>query len=107
MTVLAPERPDVIQRDGWLCHGEGVLSACTNPHCEGWRGNAVLGGARTDLCPRCERDHPDSLWDVGTNEFMAGLAAIVAPRKLVRVGRNDPCPCNSGKKAKKCHPEYC
>lgn len=23
----------------------------------------------------------------------------------VKIGRNDPCPCGSGKKAKKCHPE--
>jgi SEC-C motif len=25
-------------------------------------------------------------------------------RKAVKVGRNDPCPCGSGKKAKRCHP---
>jgi uncharacterized protein YecA (UPF0149 family) len=25
----------------------------------------------------------------------------------VRVGRNDPCPCGSGRKAKHCHPEAC
>jgi len=25
------------------------------------------------------------------------------PRHLVKVGRNDPCPCNSGKKYKDCH----
>ena len=24
-----------------------------------------------------------------------------------RVGRNEPCPCGSGKKAKQCHPEFC
>ena len=24
-----------------------------------------------------------------------------------RVGRNDPCPCGSGRKAKLCHPVYC
>ncbi len=26
-----------------------------------------------------------------------------APIKSVKVGRNAPCPCNSGKKAKNCH----
>ena len=26
-------------------------------------------------------------------------------RDKVKVGRNDDCPCGSGKKAKKCHPE--
>lgn len=25
----------------------------------------------------------------------------------VKVGRNDPCPCGSGRKAKQCHPERC
>jgi len=27
-------------------------------------------------------------------------------RKHPTIGRNDPCPCGSGKKTKKCHPEY-
>ncbi|MHC4909766.1 MAG: SEC-C metal-binding domain-containing protein, partial [Planctomycetota bacterium] len=27
-------------------------------------------------------------------------------RSHPKVGRNDPCPCGSGKKVKKCHPEY-
>jgi len=26
----------------------------------------------------------------------------LAPRRVVKVGRNDPCPCGSGKKYKKC-----
>lgn len=26
-----------------------------------------------------------------------------APRRVLRVGRNDPCPCGSGKKYKHCH----
>lgn len=26
-----------------------------------------------------------------------------APRKVARVGRNEPCPCGSGKKFKDCH----
>lgn len=27
----------------------------------------------------------------------------VPPKRMLRVGRNDPCPCNSGKKYKHCH----
>jgi len=27
----------------------------------------------------------------------------VLPRRVVQVGRNDPCPCGSGKKYKDCH----
>jgi len=33
-------------------------------------------------------------------EIMSGATA---PRKSSKVGRNDPCPCGSGKKYKKCH----
>jgi preprotein translocase subunit SecA len=37
--------------------------------------------------------------------YSAGDAAPVAPakREMAKVGRNDPCPCGSGKKFKKCH----
>jgi uncharacterized protein YecA (UPF0149 family) len=40
------------------------------------------------------------------------LAPAAAPPPAVaptsrRVGRNEPCPCGSGRKAKVCHPEYC
>jgi len=27
---------------------------------------------------------------------------VVAPRSVTKIGRNDPCPCGSGKKYKKC-----
>ncbi len=30
-------------------------------------------------------------------------AGVTAPRQVDKVGRNDPCPCGSGKKYKKCH----
>ena len=30
-------------------------------------------------------------------------AGVVQPRRVTKVGRNDPCPCGSGKKYKKCH----
>jgi preprotein translocase subunit SecA len=29
--------------------------------------------------------------------------AVVPVRQVPKVGRNDPCPCGSGKKYKKCH----
>ena len=33
----------------------------------------------------------------------AGAEAQTVKRKETKVGRNDPCPCGSGKKYKKCH----
>lgn len=32
-----------------------------------------------------------------------GPAAAVTPRQALKVGRNEPCPCGSGKKYKQCH----
>jgi preprotein translocase subunit SecA len=38
-------------------------------------------------------------------QFQAGPAQAEAPKpvRAAKVGRNDPCPCGSGKKYKKCH----
>jgi preprotein translocase subunit SecA len=32
----------------------------------------------------------------------AATKTVVGPRSVTKVGRNDPCPCGSGKKYKKC-----
>jgi len=32
-----------------------------------------------------------------------GFSNAPAPRQVVKVGRNEPCPCGSGKKYKECH----
>jgi len=37
------------------------------------------------------------------NPFAAMQRAANPPRRLHKVGRNDPCPCGSGKKFKQCH----
>jgi len=39
-------------------------------------------------------------------QFQTGAAQAEAPKPVragAKVGRNDPCPCGSGKKYKKCH----
>jgi preprotein translocase subunit SecA len=39
-------------------------------------------------------------------QFQAGAAPVEAPKPVrsgAKIGRNDPCPCGSGKKYKKCH----
>jgi len=35
-----------------------------------------------------------------------GFSNAPSPRHVVRVGRNDPCPCGSGKKYKECHESH-
>jgi len=39
---------------------------------------------------------------VGINKLTQKKKALIAAGKSTKVGRNDKCPCNSGKKFKKC-----
>jgi len=48
------------------------------------------------------RDKSKSVYDRMGNSGGGGSGATIAKRG-VKVGRNDPCPCGSGKKYKKCH----
>jgi len=41
--------------------------------------------------------------DLGLDQPGSGLGGDVPPGAVPRVGRNDPCPCGSGKKYKHCH----
>lgn len=57
--------------------------------------------------PDCNHDH-DHEHDHGHEHHVHGPHCNHAPQEPVRnplkeVGRNDPCPCGSGKKFKKCH----
>ncbi|MBP6853797.1 MAG: SEC-C domain-containing protein, partial [Rhodoferax sp.] len=45
----------------------------------------------------------ESTVDAATVARRAGAAASAAAGQVPRVGRNDPCPCGSGKKYKQCH----
>ncbi len=48
----------------------------------------------------------DRVVDGSAKAYAAAQAAgttVTAPRHVAKVGRNDPCPCGSGKKYKKCH----
>ncbi|HMY58664.1 MAG TPA: SEC-C metal-binding domain-containing protein [Pseudomonadota bacterium] len=48
--------------------------------------------------PDCNHDHDHG--DLDPSVFLAKQPFI---RQDPKVGRNDPCPCGSGKKYKKCH----
>jgi len=49
--------------------------------------------------------HPDASGEEeqATGEEQVGAPANVPRRVSEKVGRNDPCPCGSGKKYKQCH----
>lgn len=66
----------------------------------GWRGVPTRHGRTVShTCPTCESG-------IQTDAEYAKLVAAEAARvKYGKAGRNDPCPCGSGRKAKRCHPE--
>ncbi len=56
-----------------------------------------------DFARALEKKHERQQKDM---QFQAGAAQAEAPKPVkagAKVGRNDPCPCGSGKKSKKCH----
>jgi len=48
-----------------------------------------------------ERNHPD-LYDLLKRVFKQNMSSRKLSKHIVQIGRNSPCPCNSGKKFKKC-----
>jgi len=44
-----------------------------------------------------------ALAEGGDDDFSGEVMAETAIRNAPKVGRNDPCPCGSGKKYKQCH----
>ncbi|MCR2746097.1 preprotein translocase subunit SecA [Limnobacter parvus] len=53
---------------------------------------------------KIQYQHPDATGEENTESFDQEAAAPNAPRRVSdKVGRNDPCPCGSGKKYKQCH----
>jgi len=48
-----------------------------------------------------ERNHPD-LYDLLEKVFKQDMASRKLSKNIVKIGRNSPCPCNSGKKFKTC-----
>ena len=52
----------------------------------------------------------NGLFDFGVELLAGALLPLQPQRKVIKIGRNDPCPCGSGLKWKKCtcakyHPE--
>jgi preprotein translocase subunit SecA len=65
---------------------------------EAW-GTSVSGSGGVATAPAPAQAPPAAS---GSGERRA-TATVQPARALPRVGRNDPCPCGSGKKYKKCH----
>jgi preprotein translocase subunit SecA len=56
-----------------------------------------------DMTKKLQRDKDKELAGL---QFVGGDGSAAAKKQVInsdKVGRNDPCPCGSGKKYKKCH----
>jgi preprotein translocase subunit SecA len=64
---------------------------------------SAFGGATTgaDAAPAAQRNGPAQASDI-VSEAAAAVEKARPVRTGPKVGRNDPCPCNSGKKYKHC-----
>ena len=79
-----------VQDSGTLCFNAEGVATCMDPEC-GWTGvPTVIAGVPQPFCPSCDADSNPSRQQT-------------VKREEPKVGRNDPCPCGSGKKYKKCH----
>ena len=87
MARLGSDRRPAVVRVQTMPKGEEIVALCEKHH---WK--VIVG---------IEADQPEDLSDIDLLlRALAGKPS--APRVATRIGRNDPCPCGSGKKFKKC-----
>ena len=63
----------------------------------------LLRGGLHDVSPRAHGDQPAALGFAPAQQDVQGARDPNAPASWGRVGRNEDCPCGSGKKFKHCH----
>ena len=88
----------------------GVFPALRRAYAEGWIDPHLMAPRRLETVERAPRGqtlantrerHPP-IDDVAEAIGWWGMFRPPEPRRVVKVGRNEPCPCGSGKKYKKC-----
>jgi preprotein translocase subunit SecA len=108
------EMMDSIQADfvRYLYHLEIVREEQPQQEAVAGRGLAYSGGGDSSLAQNfaaagaaAASAAPAGVTDSSAEAYEAAQQAtrtVVAPRSVSKVGRNDPCPCGSGKKYKRC-----
>lgn len=87
MAKLGSDKRPAVVRVQTMPKGEEIVALCEKHH---WK--VIVG---------IEPDKPEDLSDIYLLlHALAGKPS--APRAATSIGRNDPCPCGSGKKFKKC-----
>jgi uncharacterized protein YecA (UPF0149 family) len=65
---------------------------------------AIAKASGQAIADESEEQRPTSRRQGSSNRQNGQKAANhTSPRPAARIGRNDPCPCGSGKKYKRCH----
>src|SRR5271170_1495024 len=81
----------------------GVAARCTRNGGCGWEGvPTYIRGRASTLCPSCEGADVGLRIGPGYDDLSEEIDAEAKRRSLPKVGRNEPCPCGSGKKSKRC-----
>jgi SWIM/SEC-C metal-binding protein len=87
MAKLGSDKRPAVVRVQTMPKGEQIVALCEKHH---WK--VIVG---------IEPDQPEDLSDIDLL-LRAPAGKPSAPRAALRIGRNDSCPCGSGKKFKKC-----
>jgi uncharacterized protein len=76
----------------------GEAEAAAKEHGEEW----PEGEERDEMRKECEEDLPQAVTDIYRFWLAQRAHVKTIRREDAKVGRNDPCPCGSGKKFKQC-----
>lgn len=76
-----------------------VMAACLAK----MNGRTTVGDIIAAVNAEHQLDHPDGLRRIVERDLPALIGAGLVDAHLQTAGRNDPCPCGSGKKYKRCH----
>ena len=92
-----------MQEQGWCKKASAELQAAEEARLAEERQKRLAQSAVQDMTKNIQRQHEKEMKALQ----MLGASVAEAPKKTApaapKVGRNDPCPCGSGKKYKKCH----
>jgi preprotein translocase subunit SecA len=98
-TSWQPNHPESVLEGSFIAPPDGTGRGQAPPP------RAQAATAATTTIDRIEREFAQQKQrDLNAARSAGGSATATAPRIAgPQVGRNDPCPCGSGKKYKKCH----
>jgi preprotein translocase subunit SecA len=90
LEIVREEQPQEAAPTGRLAYSGGGDSSLAQ--------NFAAAGAAAEASPAGMTDSSAEAYEAAQQ----ATRTVVAPRSVSKVGRNDPCPCGSGKKYKKC-----